>query len=99
MPVPISSIHGSVPLTEALKPASPSSQPAGFSSLLEGAIQGLEQTRNQANQAVSDLLTGEKGELHTAALATQKAELAFDLGLQVRNKIVSAYQEVMRMQL
>jgi flagellar hook-basal body complex protein FliE len=33
------------------------------------------------------------------ALATQRADLVFDLGLQVRNKIVSAYQEVMRMQL
>ncbi len=44
-------------------------------------------------------LTGENEELHTTVLAAQKAEIAFDLGLQVRNKVVSAYQEIMRMQM
>jgi flagellar hook-basal body complex protein FliE len=36
--------------------------------------------------------------LHTTVLATQRAELSFDLFLQVRNKVVAAYQEIMRMQ-
>src|SRR5664279_4813475 len=69
-----------------------------FGSLLDSAIQGVEQPRQEANQAVQNLLNGD-GELHTVALATQRADLVFDLGLQVRNKIVSAYQEIMRMQL
>jgi flagellar hook-basal body complex protein FliE len=68
-----------------------------FASLLDGAIRGVEQPRQEANQAVQNLLNGDE-ELHTVAMATQRADLAFDLGLQVRNKIVSAYQEVMRMQ-
>ncbi|MEO8591994.1 MAG: flagellar hook-basal body complex protein FliE [Candidatus Solibacter sp.] len=71
---------------------------ANFASALDGAIQGVEGPRQEANQAVQNLLNGD-GELHTVALAAQRADLAFDLGLQVRNKIVSAYQEVMRMQL
>ena len=58
----------------------------------------MEQPRREADLAVQNLLNG-AGELHTVALATQRADLAFDLGLQVRNKIVSAYQEIMRMQL
>lgn len=69
-----------------------------FASLLDGAIKSVEQPRQEANQAVQNLLNGD-GELHTVALAAQRADLAFDLGLQVRNKIVSAYQEIMRMQL
>jgi flagellar hook-basal body complex protein FliE len=71
---------------------------ANFASLMDKVIQGVEQPRQEANQAVQNLLNGD-GELHTVALATQRADLVFDLGLQVRNKIVSAYQEVMRMQL
>ena len=69
-----------------------------FASLLDGAIQGVETPRREANQAIQGLLNGDE-ELHTVALAAQRADLAFDLGLQVRNKIVSAYQEIMRMQL
>jgi flagellar hook-basal body complex protein FliE len=67
--------------------------------VFERAIQRLEHMRGEADDAVQKLLTGQGGELHTIALAAQRAEIAFDLGLQVRNKIVSAYQEVMRMQL
>ena len=44
-------------------------------------------------------LSGEGEELHTAVLATNRAELAFDMFLQTRNKVVSAYQEIMQMQM
>jgi flagellar hook-basal body complex protein FliE len=99
----ISSISSLIPIT----PIAPSigagaARAAGktsdFASLMDSAIKGVEQPRQAANQAVQNLLNGD-GELHTVALAAQRADLAFDLGLQVRNKIVSAYQEVMRMQL
>jgi flagellar hook-basal body complex protein FliE len=100
MSLAISSIRPAAPLAE---PAQLGSKPAGgsdaFGSALESAIGKLEQMRGEADGAVQKLLTGEGGELHTVALQAQRAEIAFDLGLQVRNKIVSAYQEVMRMQL
>lgn len=82
----------------ATSAATAAGQSADFASLMHGAIQGVEQPRQEANQAVQNLLNG-GGELHTVALSVQRADLAFDLGLQVRNKIVSAYQEIMRMQL
>jgi flagellar hook-basal body complex protein FliE len=44
-------------------------------------------------------LTGQNEELHSAILAVQQASIAFDLGVQVRNKVVDAYQEIMRMQM
>jgi flagellar hook-basal body complex protein FliE len=47
---------------------------------------------------VERFLSGEGEELHTTVLATQRAELAFEMFLQARNKVVNAYQEIMRMQ-
>ena len=45
-----------------------------------------------------NFLTGGNEELHSVALAAQRASLEFELFLQVRNKVTSAYQEIMRMQ-
>ena len=91
----ISSISGLGPL----QPLAPAGKPGEFQSVLEGTIQKLESVNNDATDAVQKFLTGENEELHTTVLAAQKAEIAFDLGLQVRNKVVSAYQEIMRMQM
>ena len=75
-------------------------QPSGdFRGVLEGAIQKVEQTGNAATKAVEGFLSGDGQELHSAVLAVQRADLAFELGLQVRNKVVSAYQEIMRLQM
>ncbi|HZT30552.1 MAG TPA: flagellar hook-basal body complex protein FliE [Bryobacteraceae bacterium] len=87
----------SLPLTAASSPAVSQGKPGEFQSILEGAIQGVENLRTDAARAVESFLSGETEELHTAALATQRAELALELGLQVRNKVVQAYQEIMRM--
>jgi flagellar hook-basal body complex protein FliE len=70
-----------------------------FRSVLAGAIDRVEKVQANASQAVDRYLSGEGEELHSAAMAAQRAELSLDLFLQVRNKVVSAYQEVMRMQL
>jgi len=71
----------------------------GFASALAGAIQSVEQPGQQADKSIQNFLSGDGEELHNVALSVQRASLAFDLGLQVRNKIVSAYQEVMKMQI
>jgi flagellar hook-basal body complex protein FliE len=52
----------------------------------------------QASQAVTGLLNGSGVEIHDAMIATQKADMAFELALQVRNKAVGAYQQMMGMQ-
>ena len=56
---------------------------------------GLE---DKAKNAVTGLLDGSGVELHQAMIATQKADMAFELALQVRNKAVAAYQQMMSMQ-
>ena len=102
MPLPIAPI--SIPSTAAdlsatIQGPSGAKAPGEFRNVLEGAIQKVEQTGKEATQAVEGFLGGEGQELHTAILATQRADLTFELGLQVRNKVVSAYQEIMRMQM
>jgi flagellar hook-basal body complex protein FliE len=69
-----------------------------FSSLLTAAIKQVEQLDGSAGQQVTDLLKGDRSDLHNVMIAVEKADIAFQLMMQVRNKIVSAYQEVSRMQ-
>jgi len=52
----------------------------------------------KASQAVQGLLSGQGTEIHDVMMATQKADMAFELALQVRNKAVAAYQQMMGMQ-
>ena len=98
MVAPIASPSG-VRLDATVSAPGQSPRNGEFKSVLEASIQRVEQIRNNATQAVEQLITGESEELHSALLATQKAELAFELGMQIRNKIVQAYQEIMRMQI
>ena len=102
MSIAISSIPGIVPgagIQSSTAAGSAAKDGSSFASALDGAIQSMEQPGNQANTAIQNFLNGDGEELHNVALAVQKASLAFDLGLQVRNKVVSAYQEVMKMQI
>jgi flagellar hook-basal body complex protein FliE len=75
------------------------SRSGDFRSLVEGAIGKVEQTRQDATKSIESYLAGEGGELHTTILAAQRAELALDLFLQTRNKVVQAYKEIMQMQI
>lgn len=70
-----------------------------FQEALAAAIRGVEASNRNAAATVDRFLSGEGEELHTAILAAQRAELAFEMFLQARNKVVSAYQEIMRMQM
>ena len=70
-----------------------------FQAVLQETIHKVEGFRANAAQSVEQFLAGENEDLHRTIMATQRAEIAFDLFLQVRNKVVQAYQEVMRMQM
>jgi flagellar hook-basal body complex protein FliE len=72
---------------------------SAFQDVLASAVQQVETQRTNATDSVQRFLSGEGEELHTTVLATQQAELSFELFLQARNKVVNAYQEIMRMQL
>ena len=88
------------PLTpDAIRPAGEAKGGGAFQEALSTAIQGVEASGKSAAATVERFLSGEGEELHTTIMAVQRAELAFDLFLQARNKVVSAYQEIMRMQM
>ena len=72
---------------------------SGFQSVLSDAIGRVEAFQQNSKTVIDKFLSGEGEEVHKVALATQQAEISFDLFLQVRNKVVQAYQEVMRMQM
>jgi flagellar hook-basal body complex protein FliE len=102
MSLPISPISLPAPaesIAKAIQGPADGQAAGTFRGVLEGAIQTVEQSRTEASQAVQGFLSGDGQELHSAILATQRADLAFELSLQVRNKVVSAYQEIMRMQM
>ena len=71
---------------------------APFADLITGAVGEVSRLEQQANAAVSGLMTGTDVDVHQAMIATQKADMAFELALAVHNKAVQAYQSVMGMQ-
>jgi len=71
---------------------------APFGDLLKSAVEGVDALEQQAAGAVSGLLNGDGTDIHDAMIATQKADMAFEMALAVRNKAVAAYQQVMSMQ-
>jgi flagellar hook-basal body complex protein FliE len=98
MSAPIFPISGAT-LPSAIRPVGQTGGAGGFQDVLSAAIQKVESIGQNASASVERFLSGEGEELHTTILATQQAELSFDLFLQARNKVVSAYQEIMRMQM
>lgn len=68
----------------------------GFEDSLKRLVENAEASGGEANKAVADMLAG-KGEVHDAMIALQRAELTLQLTMQVRNKLVNAYAEIMRM--
>ena len=70
----------------------------GFREVLDSAISDMQQLESQAEAKVAGVLSGNGNDVHSALIAVEKADLSFQLMMQVRNKIVSAYQEISRMQ-
>jgi flagellar hook-basal body complex protein FliE len=100
MSAPIAPISVPNLLTAAVSPLAtqPAAGGASFNNFLSSAIAKVEDASNQADTAVENYLSGGNQELHSTILATQNADLNFQMFLQVRNKVVSAYEEIMKMQ-
>ena len=77
---------------------SPGQAGSAFKAILADSIQQVQHSADFASKSVEQFLSGENSDLHQVAIASQKAELTFEFFLQARNKVVQAYQEVMRMQ-
>jgi flagellar hook-basal body complex protein FliE len=83
-------------------PKLPSLQPAdaqgGFGAVLSTALEKVNELDAGANQQIGTLLKGGNADMSTVMIAVEKADVAFQLMMQVRNKIVSAYQDIEKLQ-
>ena len=80
------------PQVQASKPSVP------FAETLKGAITETSRLQNVADQTAMGVLTGNSANLHSAMIALEKADISFRTMLQVRNRVLDAYQEIMRIQ-
>jgi flagellar hook-basal body complex protein FliE len=94
----LASASAAVQSNTALPSTSAAGTSAPFSDLLKDAAGEVDRLQSQAQAAVTGLMTGTGVDVHTAMIATEKASMAFELSLAVRNKAVQAYQQVMSMQ-
>ncbi len=72
-------------------------QPATFGTMLARSLNEVNQLHAAADDAVQKLAAGKQTDIHQTMIAMEKADVAFQLLMQVRNKIISAYETIMRM--
>ena len=96
-PIGVGSIRPEIS-TPIAKPTS-AGGPDSFGATLKGAVQEVNNLQVQADKVGAKLATGNIEDVHQAMIAMQKASLAMQFTVQVRNKVVEAYQEIMRTQL
>ncbi|MCU0584526.1 MAG: flagellar hook-basal body complex protein FliE [Desulfobacterales bacterium] len=91
-------LHGSTP---ALTPFAKSAEEGGesFGRLLQSSLDRVGRLQAEANRSLEDLTTGRQADIHSTMIAMEKAEVAFELALQVRNKLLNAYETLMRQQI
>ena len=93
----------SVELINNIKPLSSPKAEEGtaksdFNSYLKNAIGDVNDLQQKADQAIQQLVGEGKGDLQDTMIALEKADVSFRLMMQIRNKVLDAYQEIMRMQ-
>ena len=100
MAIPLTAIPSTPAITPSPSPigaeraAGPSA--SGFGESLARLLESAEESSSTANSAVAHMVDG-SGDVHDAMIALQRAELSLQLTVQVRNKLVQAYQDIMRM--
>ena len=78
-------------------PAAPASAPTNFGKLLNEAVQQVNDVEKNSTGELQKFLSNDS-DLHSVMISLEKADLSFQVMMQVRNKIVAAYQEIMKSQ-
>ena len=74
-----------------------SAQPGGFGTVFESLVSAVDEKHTEAASVTREVLLGKNDQLHQSMIAMQEASVAFQLMVEVRNKVVESYQELMRM--
>ncbi|WP_035321895.1 flagellar hook-basal body complex protein FliE [Peribacillus kribbensis] len=69
-----------------------------FASVLKDSINKVNEEQNMSDNMTAKLVKGEDVDLHQVMIASQKASITLQAAMEVRNKVIEAYQETMRMQ-
>lgn len=69
-----------------------------FSDTLNQAVRDVNTLQGEAGKAVQRMVSGEETDIHNVMIAVEKAKTSFELLMEVRNKTIEAYREIMRMQ-
>ena len=91
---PISGIPQLGQATAGLDTGKAADPGASFASQLQAAFNHIEQLHADADQQIAGLLSGQGEDIHKVMIAVEKANLSFQLMMQVRNKIIQAYRDV-----
>ncbi len=89
------------PITSQLQPLSlsePADGAGGFGAVLKNALNQVTDLQGAAETQVNTLISGGNADMSKVMISVEKADVAFQLMMQVRNKIVSAYQDIEKMQ-
>lgn len=100
-PIQFSAILGSGPIGAAAVPpgvGAPAVQGRDFKSILMDSLDEVNRLQNEADRGVQSLLTGETDNVGEVLTAVNKAGVAFDLLMEIRNKLTEAYREIQQMQ-
>ncbi|MBB6062022.1 flagellar hook-basal body complex protein FliE [Thermosipho japonicus] len=81
-----------------LKPSNVKKQNTDFTKILNDALKSVNEQQKKAEQMADDFATGKISNIHEVIVEAEKASISLRLTVEVRNKIVDAYKEIMRMQ-
>jgi flagellar hook-basal body complex protein FliE len=70
-----------------------------FGEMLQASLDRVSQLQTAADQSVDDLATGRQADIHSTMIAVEKAEIAFEMAMTIRNKLLTAYESIMRTQI
>ncbi|QOV10813.1 flagellar hook-basal body complex protein FliE [Viridibacillus arvi] len=84
-------------MTQRVAETMPTEQKESFGTMLKEAIQSVNDSQVASDNMTTKLINGDNVELHDVMITSQKASITLNTALQVRNKVVEAYQEIMRM--
>ncbi|OVE76300.1 flagellar hook-basal body complex protein FliE [bacterium E08(2017)] len=79
-------------------PADEAQGDLSFKDLLKGLVDQVDSLQKDADQAIEGLVTGETTNIHDVTIKTQEAGIAFDLMMEIRNKLLDAYNKIIKMQ-
>lgn len=93
----ISSLQRILPATDAPSKTDLETSPSLFSNYVKQSLSEVNAQMLDADQAINDLATGKNQDIHNTMISMKKAEISFELVMEIRNKLISAYDEIRRM--